>query len=999
METRLLPARRYLRLTPLMNLSAFFAILAGVLVVANVTGAGEGSVRTRESFNAGWRFARFGPMPDGSTQPEPGAAGWSLVASASSEEQGKGNTADLAVDGDPQTRWCAAGAGLSQWLRLDLGHAQPLSGIEVDWEFADLPYAFVVEGSDDGATWRQLAAGASPSASKRLALSGQPRYVRVRPTALPATKWASLREVRVFDAQGQPIRNRRVEGGVTPSDAAYDDAAWRALDAPHDWGIEGPFRDDLPNDTGKLPWKGIGWYRKHFTVAAADQGQRLFLDFDGAMANAQVWLNGEYVGGWPYGYNAFRVELTPFLKFGAENVLAVRLDTVKWGSRWYPGAGLYRNIWLVKTAPIHVGHWGVYVTTPSLSDERGEARLVVTVDNQRPRDVRAAVQTEILELTPEGVVGGSVATSAAVEADIPANGSNHVTLTATVPRPKRWDLATPNRYLTRTTVGVDGQITDRYDQAFGFRTIEFTPRDGFKLNGRRVELRGTCNHHDLGPLGAAFNLRALERQFEILREMGCNALRTSHNPPAPEFCELADRMGFLVMVEAFDCWRGGKTANDYGRLFEAWHQQDLQAMVRRERNHPSVVLWSIGNEIHEQNGPQLAQVLRDIVHGEDPTRPVIAGCNNARAGYNGFQQAVDVFGLNYNLGDYPRFLRFPANTNKPILSTESSSCISSRGEYFFPVRRGKDSEANFQVSSYDVDAPPWACTPDEEFAALDHNPAFMGEFVWTGFDYLGEPTPYNSDVSNLLNFSDPEKREAMRKELEALGRLKVPSASSYFGIVDLCGFKKDRFYAYQARWRPDLPMAHLLPHWNWPERIGQVTPVHVYTSGDEAELFLNGHSLGRKTKGPFEYRLRWDELVYQPGELRVVAYRQGKEWARDTVRTTGQPAKLLLSADRDPLRADGLDLSFVTVTVADQQGRLVPRSHNLVKFDLTGPGQIVAVGNGDAASHEPFQARQRQAYNGLCQVIVRAQPGQAGPVTLRATSDGLAAAQVVLTTR
>ena len=392
--------------------------------------------------------------------------------------------------------------------------------------------------------------------------------------------------------------------------------------------------------------------------------------------------------------------------------------------------------------------------------------------------------------------------------------------------------------------------------------------------------------------------------------------------------------------------------------------------------------------------------LRDIVHAEDPTRPVTAGCNNPSAGTNGFQTAVDVFGLNYHTGRrIAGFSTIRGNEQKPIYTSESSSCISSRGEYFFPIKRGRDSEANFQVSSYDVDAPPWAQPPDEVFEALDRNPAFFGEFVWTGFDYLGEPTPYNHDVTNLLNFSDPEKRAEMKKQLDALGKLNVPSASSYFGIVDLCGFKKDRFYIYQARWRPDLPMAHILPHWNWPDRVGQATPVHVYTSGDEAELFLNGKSLGRKKKGPYEYRLRWDDVVYQPGTLEVVAYRDGKEWARETVKTTGEPARLLLSVDRSEIRADGLDLAFVTVAVSDQEGALVPRSHNLAQFEIEGPGEIVAVGNGDAASHEPFQARQRKAYNGLCQVIIKGRPGQPGKITLNVRSTGLKEARIPIESR
>ena len=946
------------------------AICVGLMASVTLVAA----ERSRESFNHDWRFARFGPMPDHTTLPEPGGETWSITATASSEEVDKGNTAQMAVDGDPGTRWCAAGAGPNQWLQLDLGAAREVSRAEVAWEFPNLKYQFVIEGSADGKAWKPL--------------PGNVRFVRVRTTAIPNQKWASISEVRLFDAAGKQIENRRSSGaGTSPETAAFDDSAWRKLDVPHDWGVEGPFRDDLANDTGKLPWKGIGWYRKHFTVPASDQGRRLFVDFDGAMANAKVWLNGEYIGTWPYGYTSFRLELTPHVKFGAENVLAVRLDTAKWGSRWYPGAGLYRNVWLVKAAPVHVGQWGVFVTTP----KPGEAKIAVIVDNQGEKSVTVQVKTEILG--PDKVAETAPATK-----ELATGASGTLELAASVPNPKLWDLRAPNLYVARTTVSVDGKVVDTYDETFGFRTIEFTARDGFKLNGRRVPLYGTCNHHDLGPLGAAFNTRAMERQLEILKEMGDNALRTSHNPPAPELLELADRMGFVVMVEAFDCWRAGKTANDYARLFDAWHEKDLQAMVRHYRNHPSVVMWSIGNEIHEQNGPQLAKPLADIVRAEDPTRPVTAGCNNAGAGTNGFQTAVDLFGLNYHTTGFDKLLKFPGNENKPMYSSESSSCISSRGEYFFPVKRGGDSRVNFQVSSYDVDAPPWAQPPDEEFAALDKSPAFMGEFVWTGFDYIGEPTPYNADTTNLLNFSDPAEKAKMQKELQDLGKMKVPSASSYFGILDLCGFKKDRFYIYQARWRPDLPMAHILPHWNWPERVGQATPVHVYTSGDEAELFLNGKSLGRKSKGEFEYRIRWDDVAYQPGQLHVVAYRKGAKWAEDTVKTTGAPAKLLLAVDRPKIKADGADLAYVTVTVADKEGLLVPRTHNLVTFEVEGPGEIVAVGNGDAASHEPYQARERKAYNGLCLAIVRAKAGAAGTIKLKAASAGLAGSEIQIST-
>lgn len=791
-----------------------------------------------------------------------------------------------------------------------------------------------------------------------------------------------------------PDGSTRPEPGSDVYGMAFDDAAWRKLDVPHDWGIEGPFRDDLDGGSGKLPWQAIGWYRKHFSLPATDKGKRIFIDFDGAMANAKVWLNGQYVGTWPYGYNSFRLELTPFVKPGEKNVLAVQLDTVHWGSRWYPGAGIYRNVWLVKTAPVHVGHWGVSVTTPSVSNDSAEASLAVTVDNQGNEEAKIEVMADILEAGPDGTAGQKVTATAPVEARVAAGASSTVQLAATVAQPKLWDITSPNRYVARVSVKLGDKVVDRVDQVFGFRTIECTPRDGFKLNGRRVELYGTCNHHDLGPLGTAFNTRAMERQLEILKEMGCNAFRTSHNQPAPELLELCDRMGILVMVEAFDCWKSGKREFDYGILFDEWHAKDLQAMVRRDRNNPSVFMWSIGNEVKEQDNPVIAKMLRDIVHAVDPTRPVIAGCHWPQAGTNGFQKSLDVFGLNYQLASYSKILNHPGNEKLPVMASESSSCISSRGEYFFPVKRGTDSRVNFQVSSYDEDAPPWASSPDSQFEALDKHPAFLGEFVWTGFDYIGEPTPYNKDSTVLLNFSDPEKQAKMKKELESLGKVKVPSASSYFGILDLCGFKKDRFYSYQARWRPELPMAHIFPHWNWPERVGQVTPVHVYTSGDEAELFLNGKSLGRQQKKQYEYRLRWDNVVYEPGIIKVVAYKKGREWASDTVKTTGEAAKVLLSVDRPAIKADGQDLAFVTVTIADKEGLQVPRSHNLVTFELEGSGAIVAVGNGDAASHEPFQAKQRKAFNGLCQVILKAIAGKTGKMVLKAHSDGLSSAEL-----
>jgi beta-galactosidase len=787
--------------------------------------------------------------------------------------------------------------------------------------------------------------------------------------------------------------------GVSYTKPEFDDSAWRKLDLPHDWGIEGPFRQDLPGETGKLPWIGVGWYRKHFRVDAADKDKRLFIDIDGAMSYAAVWLNGQFIGGWPYGYSSFRLELTPAVRFGSDNVIAVRLDNPPASSRWYPGSGIYRNVWLVKTAPVHVAQWGTYVTTPDVTAKAAKVKIEVTVDNQASAEAEVTARTDLYALEP---VGGAtrrlVATAAAAPVNVRGGGSSAVTAAATVPDPRLWSVAKPSLYLAVTTLQAGGKTVDRYETTFGIRTIRFDPAGGFSLNGTRVPLNGVCNHHDLGALGTAINVRALERQIALLREMGANAIRTSHNPPTPELLDLCDRMGMVVMDEAFDCWKAGKNPNDYHLLFDDWHEKDLRALVRRDRNHPSVVLWSIGNEVPDQRtpqGPKIAAELAGIVHGEDATRPVTAACDEIKAGYSGFQKMLDVFGYNYKPTEYRKFRE--ANPSIPLIGSETSSCVSSRGEYFFPVSNDKkDGRADFQVSSYDLYAPPWAWPPDVEWKGLDENPSVAGEFVWTGFDYMGEPTPYGGDGDSMLTFTDPAVRAKAESDLKRTGKILVPSRSSYFGILDLAGFKKDRFFIYQSRWRPELPMAHILPHWNWPERLGQLTPVHVYSSGDEVELFLNGKSLGRKKREPLQYRFRWDEVKYEPGEVRAVAYKAGKKWAEDVVRTTGSAAKLVLQPDRGSILADGRDLSFIAVTVSDKAGAQVPRSHNLVSFDLEGPGEIVAVDSGDATSHSSFQAREVKAFNGLCMLIVRLRDGASAPLVVTARADGLQSAKATI---
>ena len=786
----------------------------------------------------------------------------------------------------------------------------------------------------------------------------------------------------------------------------FNDTGWRKLNLPHDWAIEGPFKLEYPGETGKLPYWGIGWYRKHWTVPAADHGKRLCLQIDGAMSYSTVWLNGHLVGGWPYGYASYEVNLTPYVDFSGPNLLAIRLDNPNDSSRWYPGAGIYRNVWLVKTAPVHVAHWGTCVTTPEASQAGATVHIKTTVTNESGSPANVTVRTALFENGPDGKPTGTPAlTMPSASLTLDANKSNNIEAESKIDAPKLWSSAAPNLYTAVTTVEQSGAILDTYATPFGIRSIKFDLEKGFLLNGSPLKLNGVCLHHDLGALGAAFNLRAMEHQLELLREMGCNAVRTSHNPPAPEFLDLCDRMGFLVMEDTFDCWATGKKPNDYHLLWKDWHEADLRAAIRRDRNHPCIVMWDVGNEVVEQlkpEGPAISAELVKIVHEEDPTRPATIAANQVASGYNGFQTPFDVFGYNYNPFGYEKFLQ--KNPKSPLNGSETASAISSRGEYFFPkddanflkgFNDPRGGKGYYQMTSYDLSG---VQPPDDDLAAQVRCPFVSGQFVWTGFDYLGEPFPYSSDATNLLNTTDPEQQEKIRRDLEAAGKL-TPSRSSYFGILDLAGFKKDRFYIYQAAWRPELPMAHILPHWNWPDRVGMTTPVHVYTSADEAELFLNGQSLGRKKREIGHFRLRWDDVKYQPGELKVVAYKNGNEWATDTVKTTGAPAKLVLSMDRNALRADGEDLAYVTATVEDADGLPVPHSSNLVHFEISGPAEIVATDNGDATNLEPFQSKDRKAFNGLCLAIVRTHRGEAGPITVKATSSDLAEASAPLSSQ
>ncbi|HEV2435726.1 MAG TPA: beta-galactosidase GalB [Verrucomicrobiae bacterium] len=854
--------------------------------------------------------------------------------------------------------------------------------------------------------------GAATSPRERISLDGNWHFIRGDPAGIgDELSYTNLKpwivatgvEFTTHPPAARPPGNPGAD--VAWTQPGFDDHDWQSVNLPHDWAIEGPFEQKYAGETAKLKYWGPVWYRKHFEISKADSGKEIFLDVDGAMSYSEVWLNGRFVGGWPYGYSSFELDLTPFIKFGGANVLAIRLDTPPEASRWYPGAGLYRNVWLVKTGPVQVGHWGTFVTTPKADKQMATVKIQVTVENDLHSNTWAVLENKIYELGADGVSGKEVkilAANASVARpvlDLAADQSETVWAEMTFAQPKLWSLETPNRYVAVTSLLRDGRLLDRYETPFGIRTIQFTATNGFLLNGEHVKIHGVCLHSDLGLLGTAFNLRARQRQLQLLREMGCNAIRTSHNPPEPELLELCDRMGFLVMDEAFDCWAEAKRAGDYHRLFPDWHEPDLRAFIRRDRDHPCVVLWSIGNEVYEQHdadGWRLGQQLAGIVHAEDPTRPVTMALHTVAASTNGFQKAVDVFGFNYKPLDYAAFRTH--NPGLPLVGSETVSCVSSRGEYFFPVSDDKKlGRADFQVTSYDVAAPPWGYVPDEEFKAQDRNPFVAGEFVWSGFDYLGEPTPYDHDTTNRLVFTDPAIQAKWDAVLRAGGKIEVPSRSSYFGIFDLCGFRKDRFYLYQSRWRPDFPMAHLVPQdWNWPDRAGKITPVEVYTSGDAAELFLNGKSLGRKKKGPYQYRLRWNEVAYEPGTLKVIAYRNGKKWAADIVKTTGPAVKLLLQADRPIIRADGNDLSFVTLTIEDRNGLMVPQAGNPIHFSIEGPGEIVATGNGDPTSHRSVQSKERNAFNGLCLAIIRGKAGEPGKITVTAQSDGLSTATAII---
>jgi beta-galactosidase len=784
----------------------------------------------------------------------------------------------------------------------------------------------------------------------------------------------------------------------------FNDSDWESVNLPHDWAIDGPFYEgdnpEVGGGMGRLPVQGVAWHRKNLNIPSDDVGKSIFLEVEGAMSYAMVWLNGTLVGGWPYGYNSWQLDITPYIIFGEDNQLAIRIDNPNYSSRWYPGAGIYRNVWLIKTHPIHIGQWGTYITTSEVSSASAMVDLEISVNNDSKSVVEVTIETEIFELDSLGVKGEkSINRFSDSVISLNPGERDKTKLTTEINNPKLWGpkpTQTPNLYQAVTTLKQDNKVVDRYETSFGIRDLQFNPDEGVLVNGEIIELKGVNQHHDLGALGAAFNRRAAERQLEILQEMGCNAIRMAHNPPAPELLELTDRMGFMVVNEIYDSWERKKTPHDFHLIFPEWEEADTRSFVRRDRNHPSIIMWSYGNEVGEQytgeEGAAMAERLNSIIKEEDPTRPTTLSMNYAKPNMP-LARVADVIGLNYQgegirqepefegtdrIRTEPQYDYFHETfLDKVIFGSEIASSFSSRGIYLFPVteasssiiRDGKGGDSNMaQVSSYELYAVDFGSSPDKVFRMQDLHPFVAGGFVWTGWDHLGEPTPYYS------------------------------ARSSYCGIIDLAGFKKDRFYLYQARWRPNHPMVHILPHWNWSDRIEQVTPVHIFTSGDEAELFINGRSMGRKKKGNLEYRIRWDDILYEPGELKAVAYKDGNKWAEEVVFTTEEPFSLQMIADRSRIVANGKDLSFISVKVIDSEGRIVPDAVVPVNFTIEGLGDIVATDNGNAIDMTPFHSTKRDTFSGQCLVIVRGNRGNPGEITIKAESQGLKESSITLIT-
>ena len=778
------------------------------------------------------------------------------------------------------------------------------------------------------------------------------------------------------------------------SETDFNDKEWRVLNLPHDWAIEGDFSKDNPSGTGggALPG-GTGWYRKTFIPSNEDSDKIIRIDFDGIYMNSEVFINGQSLGKRPYGYISFGYDITPYLKWNEKNVIAVRVDNSEQpNSRWYSGCGIYRNVWLTKTNPVHVDEWGTYVTTSEISNNNATLNIVTTVQNSGNNNETVTLKSILNDMD------GSIVAETESSVSVVAGQKSDINHTLNISSPKLWDIENPYLYSLVTEVIKDGKCIDRYTTTTGVRDFKFDAEKGFILNGKQTKINGVCMHHDLGCLGAAVNTRAIERQLQILKDMGCNGIRCSHNPPAPELLDLCDKMGFIVMDEAFDMWRKKKTSHDYARYFNEWHEKDLRDFILRDRNHPSIFVWSIGNEVLEQWSDAkadtlsleeanlilnfghsadmlakdgeisvnslLTKKLADFVRELDPTRPVTAGCNEPNPGNHLFKSgALDIIGYNYhnaNIPDVPE--NFPG---KPFIITESNSALMTRGYYrmpsnemfIWPERWDKPFyDKSFSCSSYDNCHAPWGNPHEENIKLVRNNDFISGQYIWTGFDYIGEPTPYG-----------------------------WPARSSYFGIVDLAGFPKDVYYLYQAEWT-NKQVLHLFPHWNWTE--GQEIDMWCYyNNADEVELFINGESQGIRSKDEDNLHVVW-RVKFIPGTVKVVARKNGNIIAEKEIHTAGTPHKIRLTPDRNIITADGKDLSFVTVEVLDKDNNLCPISENLINFEVKGNAFIAGVDNGCQTSMERFKDNKRKAFNGKCLVVLQ-NNGEKGTATLTAKSNGL----------
>jgi beta-galactosidase len=754
-----------------------------------------------------------------------------------------------------------------------------------------------------------------------------------------------------------------------------NDTKWRSLSLPHDWSIEGEFKKENPAtpEGGALPG-GIGWYRKTFTVPAASKGKLVYIDFDGVYQKSDVWVNGHHLGFRPNGYISFRYELTPYLNFGGKNVIAVKVDnSVQPNSRWYSGSGIYRNVWLVTTNKVAIDHWGTFVTTSKVGIKAATVSLNVRIKNNTQNTAPYTVKSKIYDAGNKlvAVSNSILSKTQLLDSAVDLNNTFHVWA------PRLWSVESPYLYKVITQVVAGKTIIDEYTTPLGIRYFNFDADKGFSLNGKPMKILGVCNHHDLGSLGAAINVRGLERQLQILKAMGCNGIRTSHNPPAPELLDLCDKMGFIVMDEAFDCWEWQKVQYDYHLYFKEWHKRDLQDQILRDRNHPSVMIWSIGNEIPQQadsSALRIAPELAAIVHSLDTTRPLTTANDRPDKNNKIVQSgAIDLIGYNYHQFDYAKFHdRYPG---KKFIATETTSGLETRGYYEMPSDSIRIWPENYDkpftregnnVSAFDNVRPPWGSTHEMTWKVMKKYDFLSGMFIWTGFDYLGEPTPYS-----------------------------WPSRSSYFGIVDLAGFPKDVYYMYQSEWTTKTVL-HIFPHWNW--EPGKMVDIWAYyNNADEVELFLNGKSIGVKKKTGDDLHVMW-RLKFEPGTLKAVSRKNGKVVLTREIHTAGAPAKIELVADRKQLKADGKDLSFITVKILDKDGNVVPDASNLVNFKINGQAVLTSVDNGDPVSHDSFKVPYRKAFHGLAMAIVQTKE-KAGSINFTATADGLQSAAIVLTSK